>query len=199
MPNQPPVVSIASPSDGVSFHAGAEIAFTGSVTDAEDDDAILTDGLAWTSSIDGTIGSGGNVIAILSSGTHLITASATDSDGASHSATVTLTVSNGIETAMVPAGGITYAHTRGRLRARDLRITILVTNDSNEPVADASVSIALKRNGVLDSTGTGRTGAGGTLTFTKRRPRIGCYTTEVTMLMADGHNWDGFTPANSSC
>ncbi|MFZ0429242.1 MAG: hypothetical protein WAO20_14070, partial [Acidobacteriota bacterium] len=77
--NAPPSVTISSPSDGASFPAGTPVSFSGSAGDTEDGD--LTSSLAWTSSLDGPIGSGGSFSAILSTGTHVITASVTDSGG----------------------------------------------------------------------------------------------------------------------
>ncbi|MDX1595934.1 MAG: S8 family serine peptidase, partial [Nitrosopumilaceae archaeon] len=70
--NNPPSVSITSPSDGTSFDSGASVLFEGSATDTEDGD--LTSNLSWTSNIDGVIGSGGSFSATLSDGSHTITA-----------------------------------------------------------------------------------------------------------------------------
>ena len=75
--NAAPVVSIALPADGTSVDSGTLIDFTGSASDAEDGD--LTSAISWSSDIDGTIGSGGSFSAILSDGSHTITASVTDS------------------------------------------------------------------------------------------------------------------------
>ena len=75
--NQPPAVAIAAPVDGSSFASQASITFTGSASDSEDGD--LTAALIWTSDIDGPIGTGGNFSAMLSVGSHTITASVTDS------------------------------------------------------------------------------------------------------------------------
>jgi subtilisin len=88
--NNPPTVNITSPSDGASFASGTSINFAGSASDTEDGN--LTSSLVWTSNLDGQIGSGGSFSAVLSDGTHSITASVTDSGGASGSDTVTITV-----------------------------------------------------------------------------------------------------------
>jgi subtilisin len=88
--NTAPVVSISSPSDGASFASGASITFIGSATDAED--GILTSSLSWSSSLDGPIGTGGSISAVLSDGTHTITASVEDSGGLVGSASITITV-----------------------------------------------------------------------------------------------------------
>jgi hypothetical protein len=67
------------------------VTFTGSASDAEQ--GSLTSSLVWTSSINGTIGSGGSFsTSSLSAGTHTITASVTDSGGLPGSATRTITI-----------------------------------------------------------------------------------------------------------
>ncbi|MFC2023107.1 S8 family serine peptidase [Chloroflexota bacterium] len=88
--NEPPVVEITSPSDGATFDSGGEIQFTGTASDAEDED--LTASLAWTSSIDGQIGTGGSFSYVLSAGNHTVTASVTDSGVRTGSASITVVV-----------------------------------------------------------------------------------------------------------
>lgn len=88
--NQTPVVTITSPIDGSTFDSGTTISFAGTAADPEDGD--LTDTLLWESSIDGPIGMGSSFFTTLSDGTHTITASATDSGGATGSNSVTITV-----------------------------------------------------------------------------------------------------------
>ena len=57
-------------------------------------------------------------------------------------------------------------------------------------------------------TGDRRSGAGlrrhlrpsnGTVTFSLKNAKSGCYTTDVTDVTADEPTWDGATPANESC
>ena len=92
--NTPPSVSISAPAAGASFVEGTAIQFTGSATDAQQGD--LTSSLAWSSSRDGAIGTGGSFTnSTLSVGTHTITASVTDSGGLTGSATRTITVTSG--------------------------------------------------------------------------------------------------------
>jgi FtsP/CotA-like multicopper oxidase with cupredoxin domain len=108
-----PVVTIDSPANGTSFVQGTEITFTGS---ASDNGVDLTASLAWESSIDGSIGTGGTFIETgLSVGVHTITASVTDLDGntGSKSVTVTVTPSNTapVVTITAPANGSTFSDT----------------------------------------------------------------------------------------
>src|SRR5207245_89373 len=64
---------------------------TATAPDAEDGD--LTTGITWTSSRDGTLGTGGTLTtSTLSTGTHTIRATVTDSSGKQASATLTVVV-----------------------------------------------------------------------------------------------------------
>ena len=85
-----PVVTIVSPKDGAAVSAGTAVTFVGTAVDAEDGD--LTASLAWTSSIDGSIGTGGTVTETPSEGTHFITASATDGGSLVGNAAISITV-----------------------------------------------------------------------------------------------------------
>ena len=88
--NTPPTVSISSPANNASFSSGTSISFSGAAADAED--GSLTSSLVWTSNLDGQIGTGGSFSAVLSEGTHTITASVTDSGGLTGSASITVVV-----------------------------------------------------------------------------------------------------------
>lgn len=82
-PNQPPDVTILSPPNGTEFSAGESIAFLGEATDPEDGQ-LAGSALVWSSSISGQIGTGESFSTeALPAGTHSITLTATDSEGAS--------------------------------------------------------------------------------------------------------------------
>jgi len=90
--NGVPTVSISQPADAASFEEGAEISFVGSAMDTED--GALTGGaLAWSSSIDGSFGSGETAATSgLSIGAHVITLTAQDAQSQTGSATVSIEV-----------------------------------------------------------------------------------------------------------
>jgi len=88
--NTKPTVSIATPLNNSSVTQGALISFSGSATDTQD--GTLTSKLAWTSSLDGAIGTGGAFSKALSVGTHVVTAAVTDNGGLTASAQITVTV-----------------------------------------------------------------------------------------------------------
>ena len=91
---QPPIATIIAPLDGLTFTHGDLITFQGSATDPEDG-TLTGAALVWTSSADGQIGMGESFTRDdLSVGTHTITLTATDRQGAvgMDSITVTITV-----------------------------------------------------------------------------------------------------------
>ncbi|NQT84664.1 proprotein convertase P, partial [bacterium] len=91
---------------------------------------------------------------------------------------------------------IEYATTGGKNQDRHLEVTISLLDDLGGPVAGASVSAELYRDGGLDTSWTGSTGADGTVTFPRNNAPSGAYTTEVTAVLAAGLSWDGLTPTN---
>ncbi len=91
-PNQAPDATISSPPDGGTSTVGEAVTFSGEANDLEDG-PITGDALVWTSDLDGPIGTGAEFSrSDLSGGFHEITLTATDSEGASGTATVTFGV-----------------------------------------------------------------------------------------------------------
>ena len=85
--NQSPDANITGPANNSSFAQGASVGFTGTGTDPEDGN-LTGASLVWTSSLNGQIGTGTSFsTTTLSVGTHVITLTATDSQGA-HGTTV---------------------------------------------------------------------------------------------------------------
>ncbi|MEO8561442.1 MAG: PKD domain-containing protein [bacterium] len=90
--NQSPSASISAPTNNASVVQGSNVSFTGSGTDPEDG-ALTGASLVWSSSINGQIGTGTTFSTTgLSAGTHTITLTSTDSQGAHGTASITLTV-----------------------------------------------------------------------------------------------------------
>ncbi len=195
--NDPPTVSITSPTDGSNPASGASIDFAGSASDTEDGD--LAASLAWTSSIDGSIGSGDSFSKTLSDGIHTITASVTDSGSQTGSASISITVGDPPpEATTVSVSSITYGTEGGKDGKKHLRITVALVDDLENTVAGASVSIKLDNTTTGKSwTGTGTTGVDGTVTFSRKNAESGTYTTKVTGVTAAGLTWDGSTAPNS--
>lgn len=86
--NNPPVINVTSPADAAGFLDTDTVNLTASASDAEDGDVSAS--LAWSSSIDGALGSGPALAVQLTEGTHTLTVTAVDSGGKQD--TVNLTV-----------------------------------------------------------------------------------------------------------
>jgi chitodextrinase len=95
-------VTISVSVDGGNYMQGANITFTGSAIDTEDGD--ISSGISWSSSLDGSFGTGQGIsVTALSAGTHIIRASITDSGNITGTAVLTLTVSPSTNTDPVVA------------------------------------------------------------------------------------------------
>jgi leucyl aminopeptidase len=91
--NTPPAVSITEPAAGATFGSKAKVTLAGTATDTED--GALDDRLAWSSSLDGDLGTGATLSVTLSPGMHVITAKVTDSAGAATAATASIEITVG--------------------------------------------------------------------------------------------------------
>ncbi|MCH7903847.1 MAG: S8 family serine peptidase [Armatimonadetes bacterium] len=194
-PNDVPVVTITSPSDGATFASGASISFAGSATDTED--GTLTSSMTWTATGLGEIGTGGSFQATLPDGVYTITASATDSGNKTGSKSVTITVGSPPEEATeVSVSAITYSTSGGRGGTKNLRVTIALLDNLGAVVAGATVTITLSNNDGGSWVGTATTGSDGTVTFQLRNAPAATYTTVVDSVSASGLTWDSVTPPN---
>jgi subtilisin family serine protease len=184
--NNPPTVTITSPTDGASFNSGESISFAGSASDAEDGD--LTASLVWTSDKDGQIGTGGSFSAVPSDGTHTITASVTDSGGSTGDDSITITVGGG-------GGGTMYvfaidmsSKTAGPNRSAIAVVTILDT--TGNPV-DGTTVYGTWSGGYSGST-SGTTAADGTVRFESGKVRQAnvTFTFTVDNVEKTGYTYD---------
>jgi hypothetical protein len=99
--NTAPRVSISSPGNNSSVVDGSNISFAVSAQD--DQDGNLAGNVSWASSISGWIGSGTNFWRTLPLGTHVITASVTDSGGLSSEARVSISVVSAADPTPTPS------------------------------------------------------------------------------------------------
>jgi hypothetical protein len=88
--NTPPSVSISAPANGSSYPQGTSVTLTGAASDTQD--GSISGAIRWSSSIDGSLGTGASVAKILSVGAHVITAAVTDAGGLSSQTTINLTI-----------------------------------------------------------------------------------------------------------
>ncbi len=89
-PNDFPVVTITNPATGAS--QASPILFIGTATDTEDGNIAAN--IVWTSSLDGTLGTGASINPSLSVGTHTITATITDSADQVDTDSISVTVTS---------------------------------------------------------------------------------------------------------
>ncbi|MEO8464102.1 MAG: FG-GAP-like repeat-containing protein [Gammaproteobacteria bacterium] len=105
--NAPPTVTITAPATGTSFVQATTVNFTANASDTEDGN--LTASITWSSSRDGNLGTLGGAFSTsaLSVGTHVITATVTDSGLVTGSSSITITITS------AGSGGGTGAYTQG--------------------------------------------------------------------------------------
>jgi len=173
--NLPPVVTIIKPADGSRFASAETIVFRGTATDEDED---LSDSLVWTSSKDGKIGTGASFSRTLSDGRHTITASATDSNGATGSDSVTITV--GTLTKL----NVSVTTDKSTYKLGEwVVIKVLVTDSVGNPVRGASVHVDIiaPKGKVYPYDGT--SGTDGLVYFwhqTQRKDGTGTYRVNAT-------------------
>ncbi|VAW65459.1 hypothetical protein MNBD_GAMMA08-1205 [hydrothermal vent metagenome] len=88
--NSPPSISITSPPDGSGRDANSRVRLTATANDNED--GSLDASILWSSSIDGSLGNGATVNALLSPGKHTIQTTVVDSGNLSTSTSITLQI-----------------------------------------------------------------------------------------------------------
>src|SRR5206468_3521004 len=108
--NAAPRLSIVTPTSGLTVGPADAVSLVAIATDVEDGD--LGGGIAWTSDLDGALGTGATLVRSLRSGTHTITATVTDAGGKTARAAIMLVV-NAAPTVRItgPADGALFAPT----------------------------------------------------------------------------------------
>ena len=168
--NTPPVVTVLAPATAARVLPGSPVVFTAAAIDAEDGD--LGSRIAWSSSLDGPLGTGPTVTAAaLRPGLHTVTARVTDAGGLVGQATVAITVVHPpAVTIVAPADG-TVVFTSGLPLTLTARATDVEDGDLG-----AHITWTSDRDGAL---GTGSSIAAGALT-------VGTHVIDATVTDADG-------------
>jgi hypothetical protein len=109
-PRTAPSLIITSPVDGAFYARDSDVVFSGIATDDEDGD--ISNNIRWSSNLDGNLGTGASISVFrMTIGTHLITASVTDTDGLTTSITITIRIVDDrppVVTITSPDSGVTY-------------------------------------------------------------------------------------------
>jgi hypothetical protein len=173
--NTPPVAQITSPTSNSAFTTNDNIAFAGNGMDSEDGN-LSDHSLAWCSDVDGPIGTGVTFATnTLSVGAHQITLTATDSEGATGTATVAITV-NATPANKPPVAQITNP-TAGSTFTTEDNITFAGSGSDDED-GDLSGQSLVWRSDVDGQIGTGKTFASDTLS-------VGTHQIELTATDSD--------------
>jgi PKD repeat protein len=202
-PNESPAVSIDSPASGTSVQHGARVEFRASATDPEDGD--LSGNLTWSSSLDGVFGSGGAPsIVTLRLGSHVVTASVGDTDGATASDSIILDVQAPPEpevTVGVASVDVTLSSLgrnwgwRGRASVR------LTTNEGVSAGPNFLIEGSWLVNGLTRASGSAATNADGLALLQSPRLRLASgsqVSFVVTRITHDAAIWDGVQASGSA-
>src|SRR5207245_636555 len=137
-----PTVIIAAPATGALYKVGDAVSFVGFASDPVD--GSLTGSMAWTSSLDGALGTGGSLtVTTLRSGTHTITASVTDTGGRTASASRSITVSGR------PAITITTPFSGARFNRADTISFTAAATDPEDGDVSSTTAWTSDRDGAL--------------------------------------------------
>jgi hypothetical protein len=194
--NDPPTVSITSPTEGSIFDSGATISFTGTASDTEGVD--LTASLVWTSNIDidGQIGTGGSFSATLSDGDHTITAEVTDSGNKTGSASIGITVGTLI-TKNMHVFSIVMSFdeptTAGPNKFYTARATVKIVDTDDDDVAVKGATVYGHWSGATSDSDSGVTDASGQVSLVSNKVKNPPDGTTFTFTVDDVIK-DGYTP-----
>lgn len=134
-PSEIPSVVITSPEDDSGYRAGSNVLFSATALDPQEGD--LGTIVQWSSNLDGILGTGAQLNwSALSVGTHIITASVTDSAGYSGMATISVVVS--------PANVAPVVVNDDAVTPQGIPVTIAVltndTDDNGDPLTITAVT-----------------------------------------------------------
>lgn len=197
-PNDAPVVSITSPSEGDTVGSGVTVTLTATASDTEDDFDGLPLVITWSSDVDGALAPDANDEVTLSDALHTLTASVSDSGGKTRTDSVSILVGDPPTVAEISSvDSIAYETYGGKSSSKNLRVTLTIRDDFDALVSGATVDIQISVGGTTYTGTGGTTASDGTVAYTLRNARSGVYTTVVTKVEATDLTWDGTTPTNS--
>jgi subtilisin len=101
---------------------------------------------------------------------------------------------------LIIVDSVVYTLSGGKTNNRHLKVTVIVKDDQNLPVQNATISVLLRNNDTGQMwSATASTNSLGETNFSLNNAPAGCYELEVENLVAQGLTWDDETPANGIC
>lgn len=135
LPDKAPELTIEQPPQGATYYPGQPVSLAASAADLEDG-ALDEAAFSWSSSLDGPISTGAVTQTLgLSTGTHVITASATDSAGNVSTGTRTITIAAAdvaLASSLDAAPGVIGVETALRGAAQTVTVTTRAVGDGGE-------------------------------------------------------------------
>jgi hypothetical protein len=161
---------------------GTPLDFAGTANDIEDLD--LTAGLSWSSNIDGSLGSGGDAVATLSLGDHVVTASVVDSEGATGEDEINVTVYDPSGPTTMSVSDLSGSGVAGRGGKWNAVVTVSVSDNASGAVSGATVNAAWS-NGTNGS-GSCVTNGSGQCTINKNNLKSNVSSVTLSVIGIDG-------------
>ena len=192
--NTPPSVSISAPSNGASFVEGTTITFSASASDAEDGN--ISASINWSSTPAGLSGTGSSVsTSTLAPGDYAVTASVVDSDGASDSDSINITVEEDGGGGGDPSSMSTTLSGSTAANGPNWTATVSITvrDGSGALLSGAAVSGSWSGGGGTTSCTTGSSGACNV--SKSQHKRVGSATFTVASVTKSGYTYDNADPS----
>lgn len=144
--NQQPLVTLSAPAQNAQFKSGEAIALSATASDPEDG-ALDGASVVWTSSVSGQVATGANATASFTNlGNHVLTVSATDSQGAVGTASINVTIVSATAPTVVivsPTSGTTVN------RNQSLSFQCMATAVGGAAIPDANIAWQSALSGAL--------------------------------------------------
>jgi subtilisin len=117
----------------------------------------------------------------LTDGIHNVSVTVTDERSLTGSGSTNFTITS---TALptIHVASINYGLNGGRSGDKNLTVTVTAADGTGVVQADANISMDLYKDGAFIGSGSGVTGSNGSISFSLRNAKAGCYTTAVTSL-----------------
>ena len=186
--DNPPTVSITSPSNGATVSGSVNI-----TANASDDNGVtgvefFVDGASLGVDTSAPYSVSWDTTSY-GDGAHTVSATATDTASQTGSASVNVTVQNTVASGTMHVSAINMSYT-SQGPNRTVYTAVTIVDENGAPVAGATIDISLAIPGAGTATGSAITGADGTATFSYKSKNTGTYTATVTNVSHSSYTYD---------